>query len=503
VDTNHFDVVVCGSELAGAIAGALLGRRGLRVLLCGLERAPATFSVGRYVLSREPGLLPPPDREPVARVLRELNYVQIVRRRAPALYPALQIVLPRHRLDLGPEEVTARELEREFPGEAATAAAVLARMEDASARLDPVLASDLTLPADGFWERREVARFEAQLPPAAEDLLAPLPGDHPMRASLAALGALASSCGPLDAGGVTRARAWDVARRGVFRLDGGGAALRAMFLDKIAASSGEVRERLAATELVWKRGRVAGVRVQRDETVGLEHLVWAGSAASLVAVSGEHASRRLREIAGAVRPACHRYTLCLLVRPEALPPGMGARVIVVRDPELPLLEDNALAVHVGAPEPRHGAIPIWVECLVTAAAAASGGGYLSIVRAKVREQLGRLMPFFERHLLVLASPHDGLPPELPGLPADAPAPGPVPATPMSPALTSDLPRGLGVAAAPHATGVKNLYLTSAENLPGLGREGDFVSAWGVARLIAGPQPRRDAGRRGDVIIEDV
>jgi len=43
-------------------------------------------------------------------VLRELNYVQIIRRRAPALQPAFQLVVPKHRLDFGPPEALPREL---------------------------------------------------------------------------------------------------------------------------------------------------------------------------------------------------------------------------------------------------------------------------------------------------------------------------------------------------------------------------------------------------------
>ena len=35
--------------------------------------------------------------------------------------------------------------------------------------------------------------------------------------------------------------------------------------------------------------------------------------------------------------------------------------------------------------------------------------------------------------------------------------------------------------------MKNLYLVSRENLPGLGLEGDLISGWGVARLMSGAQ----------------
>jgi hypothetical protein len=302
---------------------------------------------------------------------------------------------------------------------------------------------------------------------------------------------------------MTQARAFDGARRGVFRLGGGGE-LRALFTDKIESFSGEVRERLVPHELVWKRGNVTGLRARpHGETIGLGRLIWAGSAASLLTLCGDAAPRRLRETAAAIRPACFRYTMCLLLRPEALPEGMGPRVLSVRDSAKPILEDNALSITVGSPPLRQpNRVPVWVECLVPASAAQSLG-YLAVVRARVREEIARLLPFFDRHLWVLASPHDGLAPEL-GLqaPGDNPdALDPVPPTPMAPALSCDLPRMLGIGGAPVGTGISNIYLASAENLPGLGREGDFVSAWGVARLIAQPGHRPGARRR-EILIED-
>jgi phytoene dehydrogenase-like protein len=505
LDTNYFEVVVCGPDLAGLIAAALLSRRGQRVLLCGHDRQPATFQAGPYTLVREPGLLPPPDAEPVARVMRELGHAQVIRRRAPALQPGLQIIFPQHRIAVGSDpEANSAELRREFPSDCAVLEETLARLRNSSAALDPLLGSDITLPPEGFWERRDVGRIQSQLPPLDADWLAALPPYHPMRAGLAALAALTSGFSPGDITAMTQARAFDGARRGVFRLGGGGGDLRALFTDKLESFSGEVRERLVPHELVWKRGNVAGLRARpRGETIGLGRLVWAGSSALLLALCGDAAPRRLRETAAAIRPACYRYTLCLLLRLEALPEGMGARVLSVRDPEKPILEDNALHITVGAPLPRQpNRIPVWVECLVPASAAESLG-YLAVIRARVREELARLLPFYDRHLWVLASPHDGLPPEL-GAEATGEKPAaldPVPPTPMAPALSCDLPRMLGVGGAPLATGISNIHLASAENLPGLGREGDFVAAWGAARLIAQPGHRPGAQRR-EILIED-
>jgi len=507
VDTNYFDVLVYGPDLAGLIAASLLGRRGLRVLLCGHDSLPATFAAGPYLLAREPGTLPPPDSEPVARVLRELGHTQIVRRRAPQAQPSLQFVFPQQRVDFSSAlEAVVAELTREFPTDHATIEPILSRLRSTSSVLDPLLGSDITLPPQGFWERRDVSRIEAQLPPAGTDLLAPLAPAHPMRAGIAALGALSSGLSPADMGSLVQARAYDVARRGFHRL-GSEADLRQLFLDKLGTFSGEIREQIAATELVWRRGTLNGLRVRpRNETIGFGHLIWAGSAASLVALAGGDVPRRLREMASSIRPACFRYTLCLLLKPDGLPQGMGARVIAVKDASKPILEENAIAITVGLPPARHAnQVPVWAECLVSASASESLG-YLSVVRARLREELTRIMPFHDRHRHVIASPHDGLPPELGPAARPEPAhrgrlPG-IPPTRMTPALSCDGERMLGFGGLPHASGFKNVFLTSNENLPGLGREGQFVSAWGVARQIAEPA-RQKSARKREILIEEI
>jgi phytoene dehydrogenase-like protein len=517
VDTNHYDVVVCGGELTGLVTAALLGRRGYRVLLVGGDADRPTFEAAGHVLARGPALLPPIGTPTVARVLTDLNCVQIVKRRAPALAPALQIVMPRHRFDVGADaEALGRELSREFGGERSAIEAALARVASTSALVEPLLATEITLPPDGFWERREVARLESLLPKRGTDPLAPLPAQHPMRAVVAAPAVLSGAVAPHERrANVGQARAFELARQGLCRFEGGYAALHALFREKLETFSGERREKVVPVEVVMRRGRASGVRVRpRDETIGCEHLVWAGSAAALHAICAEKPPRRGPLGAPGLRVEGYRYTVALLVGPEALPEGMGERVLLITDPTRPLVEENALAVTVGQPAPRQPEqIPLWVECVVPAAPVDAGTGYLRTLRARVVDRLETLMPFFRRHVVVIASPHDGLPPEL-GETAAKPAPTsmstskksaaavpPVPTLPLAPVYASEGDSPFDVSALPHATGIKNLYLAGLENLPGLGLEGELVSAWGVSRLIAGGQPRRDPLRREVLISE--
>src|SRR3569833_4374814 len=109
------------------------------------------------------------------------------------------------------------------------------------------------------------------------------------------------------------------------------------------------------------------------------------------------------------------------------------------------------------------------------------------------------MPRFVRHLMVLASPHDGLPPELPGVQGK---PMPIAAQPMAPVYSAEHVRSFDPVGSGHgALGIKNLYVVGRENLPGHGIEGEFVSAWRLARLLTTSRPRRDVLRRPILVGE--
>src|SRR5687768_12725634 len=99
MDTNYYDVVVCGGETTGLITGALLARRGFRVLLIGHEADYAGFDAAGMPGSRAPSLLPPLDDGPAARVFKELDCTALARRRAPPPKVGFRVVLPGQQID--------------------------------------------------------------------------------------------------------------------------------------------------------------------------------------------------------------------------------------------------------------------------------------------------------------------------------------------------------------------------------------------------------------------
>src|SRR5262249_3316082 len=147
---SFYDVIVLGDDLAGLIAATLCARRGMRVLVTATDRTlPERYEVGPYTLPR--GALPfvGESSPAVRRVIAELNFIQLVRRRLTLLRPSFQVVLPDARIEVGPDaDALGRELQRELPEERQAIEGFLARAAEASRVLEPVLGPDVTFPPD-------------------------------------------------------------------------------------------------------------------------------------------------------------------------------------------------------------------------------------------------------------------------------------------------------------------------------------------------------------------
>ena len=419
MDTNFYDVIVCGGETSGLCAAALLARRGFRVMVLGHEPSSAAFDADGVTLSAAPALLPPLDETPTARVLKELDVTALVKRKTATSEISFRLALPGQRLDLMRDPAAQeRELGRAFGAAGGSVGTVIERLRDAARLLDPLFASAITIPPNGFWERREVGRLRSLLPKPTTDLFAPLPSEHPFRVMAASPAVHGAALVAHDVGPICEARAFEIARRGQPTFEGGLAGLQAMFWSRLETFGAERREHVTPVEVVVRRGRVAGVRVRpRDETIGCHHLLWAGSAAALgAALAPDVVAPHKRP--PAARVTGYRYSVAALVEPEALPADMPSRTLAIGDPSRPLTEDNAVAITVGPPMARDSRrIPIWVECGVPAHLVEAGPSYLRALRGRVTHVLRRLLPGFAQHFVVLGSPYDGLPAEHRGTPA--------------------------------------------------------------------------------------
>ncbi len=479
MSTSFYDVVVLGSDLAATVGGAVLAHRGFRVLMAGVP-VEERYTIGPYSLPRAPLAFVGIEGPTLKRIIGELNLVQLLRRRLEPNRPAYQLLLPDHRIDVGDD--LGRELGREMPDAVAAFETASARAADVSAAIEGILSQDLILPPDGFWDRRDANRVAARLPAPDEDLLAALPDGHPLRAAYtlpARFGAAFDEIGAVVAGPPGRSapprhlpsRRW---ARGSARPPA----------RSLKTQSGEVRPDLVPRAILTKRGKVTGVQFEgRSETIGCTHVLCglgADRVAQLVSEGGEKPPKRLTE-AAAIVPAAHRYVVHLVAPLDALPDALGRLAYAVGDLGQPLAGANALTLHLADGYGQHAVLS--VEALAPDPSPAA----LRTLRTAVRQHLDKLLPFVDRHLLLVHSPHDGIAPE--GVDGErSPAPPPLP---MEPIWSMPEDRPLGFCGLPHGTGIKHLLLASRQVLPGLGVEGDLAAGWAAARIVLATERKRD------------
>jgi phytoene dehydrogenase-like protein len=491
--TNHYDVIVLGDDFSGLVCATLCARRGLRALLATTGRAPGSYQLGPYRLPVEPlplvGLGSPATR----RVLEELHFQHLLKRKLRIASPPYQLVTPDARVAVETDDAAlARELERE-QGSSATAAALVGACERAgqvSAHLDPVFSMDIAVPPTGFWERREIGRTADRLTEEAEVWASAIESEL-ARALFTLPAMFGANTDPAALGAVTRARAFAEWRQGIARLPGDWDALRAIFLDKFTSHNGEVRA-VEPESLSTSWGKVTGIVLEGGEELGAAHVVAAMPVGELERLGDKKLAKRLAEVGESIRIGGYRYTLNLVIDEIGIPEGMGSNVLMVGDPSLPLSGDNALAIFVDQPDGEARAA-VTVQAICPPVAAGGLDDALANLRVGVRERLEAVMPFYAQHVRLVHSPHESAPAE--GLPRDVELAQVVSPRPVWTPVAEPL---LGVAGLPYQIGVKQLTLASSQVLPGLGLEGEMAAGWCAAKLVL-----ESSGKKKDYLKDEV
>jgi phytoene dehydrogenase-like protein len=502
---SSYDVVLVGTELAPLLAGALLAKRGFRVLLVAQDELPPTYpAVDGLELPREPFNFLPASSPMAKRMLRELALHQLFRRRATQIDPAFQICLPQHRFELALEpEILEREIEREFPEVKRPVEDLLRTTDRDDALLDRVIERELTWPPTSFLERREFARASAHQPygkqGTAIDPLAEFPEQHPFRLAVELPARFADGMDPDYPSGLRLARLFHAWRRGGAVLEQNYASLRGMLLDSIRTHSGDVREPEKVDAILVRRGTACGVRIAASgEEIGAGWvLVGAPLAAMMRLVPDRAPFEELFERIGEPVVRYYRYTLNLLVAPGGVPEGMSRDVFFVRDPDRPLSEANALHVQVDPPDAR-GRRLLCAEALLPRRGIEDIPEYAETMRERVIASLGELVPFLGDHVELADSPHDGRPIQDFAAGANLPPPEPWARGPHTMRRVYGFPvtTALGVCALPVRTPIKRLLIANEQIVPGLGLEGLFLAAWSAARVVSKSDRKMDWMRRG-------
>lgn len=492
----HYDAVVVGARLSSLAAAALLGKRGLRVLVLAHDELAPTYALGPHVLCRAPFNFLPAASACARRLVSELALQTTFRRQAAAIDPAFQVVLPSSRFDLAADKAQLlSEIEREFPEVARTVLSLFEGLEGLMEHLDRALELDLMWPPESFFERREHARALRGLEAAlarAPDLLAALPEGHPFRLVVAAPARFADAIDPDGAHGIRLARLFGLWTTGGAVLPDGYATLREALVTSIRAHGGEVRERERVDAITIRRGAVEGVRIAASgEEIGATWVLAGTDVATLLRlVPDRRPMEELFERTGEPTPRYYRYTLNVVVREQGVPVGLARDAFFVRDPSRPLSGANLLRVEAH-PRTLDGDRLLVVEALLPRRGVEDVPGYVDGIRDEVLASLGELVPFLGDHLVLVDSPHDGRAPQsfVPSLEVTAPKWDRGPRT-MEPLSGFPITGTLGLTALPVRTPVKNLLLASREVVPGLGMEGELLAAMSAARIVSRADPGR-------------
>jgi phytoene dehydrogenase-like protein len=488
-----YDVCVVGSQLGGVAAGALLARRGYRVLHVDHDGLGGAYEDGGWLLPYAPAVVPSLRIFPAASaVLFEVGLSTDLDRHLEPCRPDLQLILPRHRLDL-PREAPARlaELEREWPGAGEHLQASFAEADRLFEASTPFLAGRPPLPPSGLRQRwalsRAMRNAGAQAVPAAP--FAGLDG-HPLATALEAfarfLHYLEGEAPPL---GLTRLLG--AAARGTWRLPGGLEGLREILRRRIAESRGELLGTegapAIAESLEVEHGRVASVRVEdSDDVFAARAFISATDAPALrrlIPGGGE----RLAALLDTVRPARQLLTVNMVVRAADLPPPLGETVLCLGapDPEIgPALLVQVLAARrsarAGPAEPAGDERVISAAGFVSTRSRDKGGEHIADLAARIRAALDDALPFLGSRAIHESVPLLAAPSERRGSRLMA-----------HPLYQVQLSRTLGVTGLPTRSPIKNLFFAGREVLPGLGIEGEFHAALQAAARVQEMLGKRD------------
>jgi phytoene dehydrogenase-like protein len=498
-----YDACVVGSQLGGALAGALLARRGYRVLHLDHDGLGTGYEDGGYLLPYAPAVLPSPRVLPSAEVaLTELGLATDILRHLEPCAPDIQILLPRHRVDVGHDPARRlAELRREWPREADAiegAFDLLSRLFEATS---PFMRSIPPLPPAGFGDRRAVSkaiRFAASVPGAPPDAVEGDPflavEGHPLRSALAiAQRFLTYLDGPASRFETTRLLG--AMLRGSHRLAGGQQALREAIRRKIAESRGETlggeRGEAIAESLEIDGSRVAAVRLAGSPNAWVARVFIGATDAPALRrlLPGLAADGKAGRLLETVRPVRQLFTMNLVVKRAALPPALGDTVLALRDPDGSDAIENAILIQVHPARRdrgKGGGEVVSDERVLCAAGFVPtdvrdrGEGHLAELGRQVREAIADTVPFFERHLLresipLLAAPKEGRGSRL--LP--------------HPLYAVETEQALGVTGLPARSPYKNLFFAGREVVPGLGIEGEFhagLQAAAAAQELLGKRP---------------
>lgn len=461
-----YDAIVIGGQLSGAIAAALLARRGMQTLYVPHDGLGEKYTFQGFTYPHAPFLLPPVKSVPAfEEVLTELGLVQPVSRLLHSV--PLQLLEQSRWFELNHDEKhRGPELARAL-GENAEAFDELVRKAQAAGDAsDSFFQSKPDFPPEGFFGKWKFKRSLSKFPA--------LPTDTPLETS-ALLRKLERFLAPSDrSAALTRARVLGRTLSGPLVHDGGREGLWGQLAERARELGADV---LQADELVDRLafdGPMPGVRLSRSDKILRAGVVIAAMdldvLTPLVPEKQQKAVLKFNPLT--VQKAIVSFHFLL---PEsALPRGLGRLSLV----DAPKLEGGVvlLEVHPG-PTPQQRVLTASVEAPV--GLRAGGEPAVRALAQQIHASLERVMPFTKAHITAESSPWIDAQPVV----AARGEPHPL--------FTTAQDAWLGVAGVTTTSPWKRVLLAGRQVLPGLGFEGEVLAAQRAVRIAEATLKKND------------
>ena len=412
------------------------------------------------------------------------------------------------RLEIPPNlELFAREVDREFPEVRQVVDEMYGLFANANASGDAAFDRDAVWPPGTLWERFETSRAAASLPfgeSDADEVLRKFPVGHPYRDVTVVPAHFASDLAPTQnaVAAFALARLHGSWTRGVQALTGGADELEDFFVERIRAHGGECRLDQRATQVVVRGKAIGGVLEDGQDTpTSTDSLLLDLPGEALAELSqGEGITRSAERDWPRLTAAAGRFIVSLVVRTKGLPVSLPEESFLLpRKSGRP--DPRRLVVHLERSRVSDDGHPD--ETLLVAEAIVPKRGALTLLEAResVLATLYEQLPYLERHVVIVDSPHDGLPlydfrsgsrREIDRIHVTDTMPGQEPMQWM----WSVEPSGyLGLSGEPVRGPIPGSYLVGSTVLPALGQEGQLIAAMSAARLVTRKDRSREKLRR--------
>jgi hypothetical protein len=480
-----YDVLVLGAEVGGALAAAVLAKRGLRVLWAEHAQLQPGYEHEGFLFATPPFLVPPFRHWPaVENLFTELGLTTGFQRQLKPAGP-MQVVLPRHRLEL-PIDVTRRraELQREFGKGGLAVAESLATLTGGPEASDPFFRFLDDFAPAGWVQRFRLRRRASRVPGLTQ--ASPLSGNEPVEALLTSV--LPLLVGQEPPGPLATTRVLGQLVKGALRVPGGRESLREVLGKRFTELGGTLLPQDGlpgpVVDAIDFEGAQVTLHVRGAEAV--YRAQWLVAAMEPVTLAGllpeEGLGRKLAAHLGGLVPRRLGLTVHWVIPERMVPRGMGELLVMDGGPAGPLWIQVFPARRAGARGEEDGLRTVTATALVTAGVRDSGEAGLKLATAGVERALEALMPFAAEQRLAHSVPLlDG-----PGARAGA-GPHLVYAAPEG---TPTGIEGLGV-----RTPGKHVLYAGREAVTGLGLEGELLAGARAAAVVHEAVRRRDPLKR--------